>query len=70
MAMHAAAASVGGKVVILPEHFTPPKITEIEILKMMPPLPPINWPERESKRERTHPNEPFYRKIKKRRREW
>ena len=70
MAIHAAAAGLG-EVIVLPPHIQPKQPQDFEILKAALNHPPLLWhpPLKQTKRERTHPNEPFYCKLN-RRRKW
>jgi len=56
---------------VLPPHIQPKQPQDFEILTAALNPPPMLWhsPLKQTKRERTHPNEPFYSKIN-RRRKW
>ena len=70
MAIHAAAAGLG-EVIVLPPHIQPKQPQDFEILTAALNPPSMLWhpPLKQTKREPTHPNEPFYRNLK-RRRKW
>jgi hypothetical protein len=73
MAINAAALGASCQVIVLPPHIQPKQKQpeDFEILKAAFNPPPVLWqpPLKQTKRERTHPNEPFYRNLK-RRRKW
>ena len=73
MAIHAAALGTSCQVIVLPPHIQPKQKQpeDFEILKAAFNPPAVLWrpPLKQTKREHTHPNEPFYSKIN-RRRKW
>lgn len=74
MSLHVLALSSHCGLIVLPEHFRPepvaPPPVEMLIKITAPEISPYVAGElRETRRDRTHPNEPYYRKFQKRRKE-
>jgi hypothetical protein len=69
MAIHTAVLGTACEVIVLPPHIQPKQPQDIEILKAAFNPPPMmrHPPLKQTKRERTHPHEPFYRKLNPRR---